>query len=258
MSRVRANGLDFTIKDSGTGEPLILVHGGSTDRHQYDTFSPLLGDGIRTIACDQRDSPDTPCPPEPYTMHDHADDLAGIVKALELDRVHIFGVSYGGAVAMTTAIRHPNIVKSLILGATAACADHFRSEGMLEKQKEGAEALQQYMLQLFITPEAIKDDPGLIAEMETGLAARDPDATGRRMQALASHDVRESLSKITAPTLVMTGDGDALTPEDTAIWMAEQIPNSEFVRLQGSRHGITLQHRDRTADYTRKFVLRNV
>ncbi|MFC3052839.1 alpha/beta fold hydrolase [Kordiimonas pumila] len=258
MPHVRANGIDLAYVESGSGEPLILLHGSNADRTQFDVFRPLLGEGIRAIACDQRDSPDSPCEPVGYDVFDHARDAAAFIEALGLREAHVMGTSYGGIVAMTLAIAHPERVKSLILGATAPSTAQFNAPDMAALRSEGPEVVARFMLGTVVSPDAIDNDPDLIAETKAALKIRDEASLARRMAAVAQHDVRDRLAEIKAPTLILQGDEDPLVDADTAFWMAERIPGAEVHILEGSRHGLTFQHRQRTADFVRAFILSQV
>lgn len=255
MPYAMANGVRLAYVESGQGEPLLLLHGGNSDRRQYDVFRPLLGDGIRAIAPDQRDSPDSPCDPADYAITDHADDAAALIAALGLEKAHVMGASYGGTVAMTLALLHPERVKSLILGATLPAFSQFAVPDLAEIRKDGPQAVARFMLSTVVSPDAIDNDPDLIADTEAALVIRDQESLGRRMEAIRQHDVRAQLGEISAPTLVLCGDSDPLIGLDDARAMAMSIPKARFQALEGSRHGITFQHRQRTADLVRQFVL---
>lgn len=111
-SIVRAGDLEVGIIDSGSGVPLVLVHGGESDRTQFTALRAHLGPGIRVISYDQRDSGVTVNPPVLYTMSDLADDLVHLLDALDLPSAHLLGTSFGGAVAQHVALRHPERVAS--------------------------------------------------------------------------------------------------------------------------------------------------
>lgn len=255
MQYARVKDLRLAYVESGEGEPLVLIHGGNSDARQYDVFRPLLGDGIRAIAYDQRDSPNSPAGSEPYGMDDHADDAAGLIAELGLSRAHIMGVSYGGLIAMKLAVRHPGSVQSLILGATAASAAGFRAPDLTKLRDEGADVIERYMMEMVLTPDAYDRDPALVADCRAGLVTRDAACFARRMEAARSHDMTGELAAIAAPTLVLHGDEDPMVDMAEGRRLAEAIPGARFVGLAGSRHGITLQHRQRTADLVREFVL---
>src|SRR5690606_36572922 len=144
--------------ESGSGEPLVLMHGGNADRCQFDVFRPLLGPGIRAIAYDQRDSPDSPCEALAYTADDHALDAALLIEALGFESVHVMGTSYGGIVAMTLAIQHPVRVKSLVLGATAPSISLFQVPDLTAIRAQGPEAVERFMLGTVVSPDVIDTD----------------------------------------------------------------------------------------------------
>ena len=257
MPTISVNGIRTAYNAFGSGEPLILLHGGHSDRHQFDVFLPLLGEGIRAIAYDQRDAPENPYEGGDYTIRDHAADCAAFIRAIGLQRAHIMGTSYGGTVAMMTAIDFPSHVASVVLAATTP------SHAMLEPAVADATAdldpvaVERFMLEQVISPEAIDTDTSLVAETKAALRPRSSQAIARRMGAVQRHECRSELGMISAPTLVLHGEDDPLISAKTAVWMAGQIAGAELKLLPGSRHGVTLQHRQRTADIVREFVLRN-
>lgn len=255
MRRFNVNGVELAYVESGSGEPLVLLHGGNADRCQFDVFRPLLGPGIRAIAYDQRDSPDSPCDPVAYTTDDHASDAAALIEALGFETAHVMGTSYGGIVAMTLAIQYPERVKSLVLGATAPTVSLFQVPDMAAIRTQGPEAVERFMLGTVVSPDVIDTDAVLVAETRAALRIRSQESLARRMSAVARHDVRERLGEIRAPTLILHGDEDPIVPTDAATLMAERIPGARLHMLEGSRHGITFQHRQRTADLVRSFVL---
>lgn len=257
MEQAIVDTVPLSFDETGRGEPLILLHGSNSDRRQFRSFTPLLGDGIRAIATDQRDSPDSPCAPAPYGMEDHAHDLAHFLDERALDEAHIFGASYGGAVAMTFAILHPHRVKSLILAVTGSERSRFHTPDLSAIRNDDPDAVRRFMLEAVISPEAIDNDPDLVAEVNAVLLIREPDAFARRAAAIDPHDMTARLGEITAPVLVLAGEHDPIVPAAEARDMALAIPRARFEMLAGSRHGITIQHRERTAKIVREFVLAN-
>jgi pimeloyl-ACP methyl ester carboxylesterase len=255
MANVRVNGFNIPYVESGWGEPLILIHGGNSDHGQFDVFRPLLGEGIRAIAYTQRDSPLSEYHGGAYTMRDHASDCAKFIEALGIESAHLMGTSYGGCVAMTTAIHYPKRVKSVILAATTPSWTMTESAAQQITASLDEEAIKRRMLEVVITPHAIDNDPVLVAEVNSVLRPREPAAQGRRMAAASTHDCRTDLPGIRMPAMVLHGDEDPLISPKTAIWMAGQIPGAELHILPQSRHGLTLQNRQRTADLVRRFVL---
>ena len=159
---------------------------------------------------------------------------------------------------MSLAIHYPTRVQSLILGGTTpsfAMGDPKKVAQVVSEPDPAA--IQRFMLLQAITPEAIEKDAKLVDETLSIIRPANPENVARRMKAASEFDAREHLGMISAPTLVMHGDDDPVINLDTAVWMAARIPGAEFTVLNGSRHGITIEHRLRTANLVRQFVMKH-
>jgi pimeloyl-ACP methyl ester carboxylesterase len=118
MERIEANGISISFKRSGEGPPLFLLHGAEADHSMFDAFGAALARHFTVIAYDQRDSGATRNPPSPYGLGELADDLAGLIAALGYARAHVFGTSFGGAIAQVAAVRNPACIDRLVLAST--------------------------------------------------------------------------------------------------------------------------------------------
>ncbi|MFD4260224.1 alpha/beta fold hydrolase [Streptomyces sp. NPDC058534] len=247
---VRAGDLDVGIIDSGDGVPLVLVHGGESDRTQFATLRARLGAGIRAISYDQRDSGITVNPPNPYTLAVLADDLVALLDAMGLQRAHLLGTSFGGAVAQHVALRHPARVASLVLVATTP-SFAMGSEAIDELLNMSHEDRQKSAPGYFFTPEGQAEQR---ARPTRTLTRRDPEQSARRHDVARQHEVRDSLGEITAPTLIVHGTEDRLAPYDGAVLMERRMPNAELRSIEGGRHGIAVEFADTVAHWVREFL----
>jgi len=248
---IRAGDLQVgVIDDGGDGLPLVLVHGGESDRTQFTRLRSYLGPEIRAISYDQRDSGVTVNPPEPYTMETLADDLVDLLDALGLQRANLLGTSFGGALVQHTAIRHPDRVDSIILVCTtpswALCPD--RIDELLEMSHEDR---QQALKDLFLTPEG---QARLGDRAEKVLTYRDPAKSERRHAAMRGHEARDRLEDIKAPTLIVHGTDDLIAPYSGALYMQEHIPNAQLRTIEGGRHALALEFAEEVAGYVREFL----
>jgi pimeloyl-ACP methyl ester carboxylesterase len=249
-STIRAGELEVGYIDSGSGVPLVLVHGGESDRTQYATLRAHLGAGIRAISYDQRDSGITVNPPLPYTLGDLADDLVALLDALGLERAHLLGTSFGGAVVQHTAIRHPERVASLVLIATTpsfALCPTTVNELFDMPHDDRQKAVRDF----FVTP---KGQAELHTRAAQTLVHRDPEKTGRRHDAAREHEVRDRLGEITAPTLIVHGTADLLAPYSGALLMKERIPNAELRSIEDGRHAIAMEFAPTIGPWVREFL----
>src|SRR3546814_4962623 len=112
MATVSVNGRSIGYEESGYGDPLILIHGGQSDRHQFDLFRPLLGDRIRAMAYDQRDTRENIYEGEsPYTIYNLPQDCVDFLAAMGIEKAQVLGTSYGGPIAWMTRIHFLDGVK---------------------------------------------------------------------------------------------------------------------------------------------------
>ncbi|MBK1787209.1 alpha/beta fold hydrolase [Prauserella cavernicola] len=241
--------------ETGTGEPLLLHHGAESHRGQYAIFAPLLRSGIRAISYDQRDVGDAEYVDADYTMQDLADDCVGLMDALDIEKAHIMGVSFGGAIALYVAARHPDRVRSLVVGATP---DSFaRPTAYLTKMMASApEERAALMRNASLSPEAQRDEWLLarLADLGRGTVT----ALGSRRRAvLEDYDVRGQLSQITAPTLLVYGELDPLAPPEVGEDLHARLTSSELVVLEGARHGLSFEFREQTAALVNDWVSRH-
>lgn len=249
-STVRAGSLDVGVIDDGEGVPLVLVHGGESDRTQFTALRAGLGTGIRAISYDQRDSGIAVNPPTPYTLEVLADDLVDVLDALGLDRAHLLGTSFGGALVQHAALRHPSRVASIILIATTPSFDLGREAVdrlMNMPHDERAHAAPPF----FFTPEGQAER---FAGPAQTLTRRTPEQSERRHAAGRQHEVSDRLKDITAPTLIVHGTEDLLATWEGALLMQERIPNAELRAIEGGRHGIAVEYSDTVARWVREFL----
>ncbi|MFY9933743.1 MAG: alpha/beta fold hydrolase [Streptosporangiaceae bacterium] len=252
-----AGDLTVAYTRSGTGEPLVLLHGAESNRHQYDVFRPLLGPGISAIAYDQRDCGDTVNGTGAYDVSALAADCAAFVAALGFDRAHIAGSSLGGAIALTMAVEHPDRVQSLVLGATPPDASVLDgvADDLRAIQALPAAERRQRTLELMVSPDALERDREVLAAFQATGEPRAPEASARRRAAVTSIAMSGRAHLVSAPTLVINGSDDPLVPVSAGIWLAGQIPGARFEILPGARHAITLERRTAVAALVRDFVL---
>ncbi|MDQ0775546.1 pimeloyl-ACP methyl ester carboxylesterase [Streptomyces aurantiacus] len=249
-STLRAGQLEVGYIDVGSGVPLVLVHGGESDRTQFATLRAHLGDGLRVISYDQRDSGITVNPPVPYTLGDLADDLVALLDALGLQSAHLLGTSFGGAVAQHAALRHPERVASLILVATTP-SFAMGSEAVDELLEMSHGDRLGAVADFFFTPEGRAAT--LPARPQT-LTVRDPEQRARRHAVARQHEVLDRLGEIAAPTLIVHGTADRLAPYPAAVLMEERIPNAELRVIDGGRHAIAVEFADTIARCVREFL----
>ncbi|PXY18976.1 alpha/beta fold hydrolase [Prauserella muralis] len=247
---IRAGELEVGYIDGGSGVPLVLIHGGESDRTAYATLRTHLGAGIRAISYDQRDSGITVNPPDPYTMGDLGDDVASLLDALGIQSAHLLGTSFGGAVAQHAALRHPERVASLTLIATTP-SFALTGEPIDKLLNMPYDDMRRAVDDFFVTPGGRAELRSRAAET---LVTRDHEQRARRHAAARQHEVRDRLGEITAPTLIVHGTEDQLAPYAGAVLMEQRIPNAQLRSIEGGRHAIGMEFADTIALWVRELL----
>ena len=183
-----------------------------------------------------------------------ADDLAGLLDALGIQRSHLLGLSMGGMIALEFALRHPDRLDRLVLTGTGAAparsaVDPIQIWSWVKANDATGEVFGgQQFASLFSTAflrnhQAVRDTAELLAGNPYPMS---PEAYGRQADAYRHFDALDRLPRITAPTLVVVGEQDLLTPPWVVREVAEAIPGARFevIRGNGSSHLVPLERPD--------------
>jgi 3-oxoadipate enol-lactonase len=269
MSRsgtVRANGQELYFEVHGEGPPLVLVMGIGYDATLWTLAQvPGLSQMFQVVIFDNRDAGRSSRATGPYTIADMADDVAGLMDALEIERAHLLGLSMGGMIAQEFALRHPDRLHRLVLsGCGAAPArvafDPIRTWTWVKATDKTGEvfACQQFTW-LFSNAflrnrEAVQQTISLLASNPHSVGA---EAYERQAQAYLQYDALDRLSGLTAPTLVIVGEQDLLTPPWVCREVADRIPGSEFEMITGagSSHVVPIERPDEFNDLVTRFLV---
>ncbi|MFV2195149.1 alpha/beta fold hydrolase [Nocardiopsis sp. LOL_012] len=229
-----ADGTRIRYDSLGKGEPLLLVHGQSLDRTMWDGVAEELADRYRVVRVDLRGTGESDAPVEaPYSTGLLAGDVLAVLDHAGLGRAHVYGFSMGGRVAQVLAATAPERVGALVLGATAPGGAR-----EAERPAEAARALRQGagsgFTGLLYTPGWAAEHPEAVAVM---VPRNPPRARRRHYEASLAHDAWDLLPRIQAPTLVLHGGDDPLTPVVNARLLADRIPGARLRVFPGARHG---------------------
>src|SRR5216683_1158652 len=195
------NGLNLYYEIHGTGEPLILLHGGLGSTEMFGEIMPLLSSNRQVIAIDLQAHGRTADIDRPLSFAAMADDIAALIKRLKLGKADIMGYSLGGVLALRTAISHPEVVRNLVLVSTPFKRDGWYPEivaGMAQLGAGAAEPMKQtpiYQLYARIAPKPA-DWPVLLTKVGE---------LGRQ-----DYDWSQEVATIKARTLLVYGDADAV------------------------------------------------
>ncbi len=223
MPYAKVNGAKLWYEIKGKGEPIAQVHGAGFGHDNFGMVSPILSKKFQVLDYDMRGYGLSERPIQEYSMETWADDLANLMDGVGWSSAHIHGTSMGGMIAQQFAVKYPEKTRTLILGCTACKSDEtvkltFRTwkriaqtGGMGEEALAGilaTQALSRNFLDGPKGPETVKQIQEVMGrnnKVEVFSAACD---------AIIRFDITTQLRKIKAPTLIMAGDQDIMTPLD--------------------------------------------
>jgi 3-oxoadipate enol-lactonase len=243
MDRRFADGL-VNASQTGEGPPLILLHSLLSDRASFERIVPKLSESFRVIV------PELPgfgqsAPASgglavvAKRMADAVRDCAGGEDAI------VLGNGYGGFVALQMAVDHPKAAARLVL---ADCGAAFSEPGRqafrnmaAASRSNGLAAITDVAMRRLFAPEFQEKNPELMRDRREAFLRTDAGAFQEACEALASLDLRPSLSQVKVPVLVLVGEHDEATPPPMSHELAAGLPNARLTVLPGCAHVPQLQ-----------------
>lgn len=248
---VTADGTRLAWRSEGKGAPMLLIAGQATAMSGWEPVVPELARTFRVIRFDHRGIGNSDEGPAGHlTTREFAADALAVLDAAGVDQAHVYGHSMGGRVAQWLAIDNPGRVGALILAATSAGGflGSDRDPNITLALTSGDPARLE---PLFFDADWAAAHSAAVRTFFTSRASRQ--AKRRHFRASKEHDARDLLGSIRAPTLILHGTADKLTPLDNALVLRDLIPHAMLVKVADGRHGFHLDHPE-TVEWIRRFV----
>ncbi|MFN2302990.1 MAG: alpha/beta fold hydrolase [Anaerolineales bacterium] len=224
---------------------LVLSNGIMMSTASWAFQSKVLSTHIRILLYDCRGMWRSDHPQEPYSMEQHADDLAGLLNALDIEKAHIGGISYGAEISMMFAIKYPKMTRSLIvIDGVSEIHPLLHAQTypwLMAAERDDAELLLRSSYHMNFAEDWIMANQAFIEGSVERYQALDMEAFTRLMLAFYDLDITEKLNLIQAPTLVIAGDKDIIKGREYAKIISDKISNSEFVMVPDSGHALCLE-----------------
>ena len=241
MPFVENQGARIYWDEQGRGAPVLLIMGLGYTSDMWYRVRPALSAEYQTIALDNRGVGRSDMPPGPYSIALMASDAAAVLSAAGVESAHVFGVSMGGMVAQEFALQYPERVRSLMMGCTAAGgstavrAEPEATKMLMARDKMSPEQAAQAAVPFIYHPATPRE------WIDQDLAVRRPwfpapEGYRAQLQGILAWESYSRLHEITAPTLVIHGDGDRLVAPGNGKLIAERIPGAELVMISHASH----------------------
>lgn len=244
----------------GAGPTVVLLHGGfGLDHRSWRPQIDSLSGEFTIVAWDAPGTGGSADPPDDARLPEYADDLAHLLAAIEVERPHVVGISYGAALALELYRRHPAVPRSLVLaGAYAGWAGSLppdvvrsRLERFLHDIDRAAdEWIDDYLPGMM----SANTPPAQLDEMRSLLRDIRPRPAAVMLRGIAEADLRDVLPRIAVPTLLLYGELDERSPVSVGDELHAAIPGSQLVVLDGVGHACNLEDPAGFDEAVRRFL----
>lgn len=230
---IEVGGLQTWYDEEGSGEPLVLLHGGLTPNETWAAQMPELGRQFRVLAPERRGHGHTPDVDGPFSYDEMAGDTIGFLEAVVGGPAHLVGWSDGGIIGLIVAMRRPDLVRKLV-----AISANFDMTGVPEEFQSR-----------FFSMQPDSEDLAMLRSMYEAMSPDGPEhwpvvfAKFVEMASRGPQIAPSELERVAGPTLVLAGDDDLVSLEHT-IELFGSIPDAELAIVPGASHFLAMEKPD--------------
>lgn len=267
MPKVNVNDFEMYYEIHGEGTPLVLINGYCENLDEWTHLEPIadtLSEYHKVVTCDNRGIGRSSRPEGSYSTKTMADDIAGLLDHLELDKAHVLGASMGGMIAQEVALGYPNKVNSLILVSSTPGGEVYDIPGQrdaLEKlswmydppSNLSEKELMDELFGIVFYPQYFEENKESITSPSTQcppVAA----TLEKQFDACLRHDTYDWLSSIKAKALVIHGEDDLLLFPEGGRTLVEKIPNATLLMVREAGHTVLWEKWDEIYPAIVKFL----
>jgi pimeloyl-ACP methyl ester carboxylesterase len=261
---IEVDGRSMHVERRGAGEPLLLIMGLSGHTaHWGEEFLDALARDFEVITMDNRGTGRSARADGRFTLAELAEDVAGVLAALEIDSAHLLGISMGGMIAQELALGRADLVRTLTLGCTA-----FGGERAIMTAPEVVESIREAVMSgdreraianefEVSLSEAHRADPANFERFKAVTLDRPVSLSVlfMQMEAVEAFDAADRLGSLDVPTLVIHGTEDLMLDVCNATLIAEAIPGARLEILDGIGHRFFWEEPQRSAALVREHAL---
>lgn len=246
MPEITVNGIKLNYIQKGEGFPLILIHGLSDDLRLWNHLIPELSANYSTIALDLRGHGSSSKPSSTsYSIGQFSMDIYGLFVKLNIKKAHFIGFSMGGAIAQEFAVNYPDMVSSLVLISTFSHASIDLNRRLLKLRESlvkcGFAAFFDEIIPMVLTPEFIEENRAELNHVkEEKIETESREALIGTIDACMEFDIKDKVSMISKPVLIISGKEDVLTPDELAEKTHKLINGSKYKMIENTGHNVLI------------------
>lgn len=248
MSYFRNDGCQLHYEEYGQGSPVLLLHGLGSSTLDWENQKNALAEHYKVIIFDLRGHGRSDAPKQKYSMAGFADDVLALLAHLEIEKVHLVGISMGGMVAFQLAVDHPDRLLSLsvVNSSPEVKANSLSSALQLGKRWLFSHLLSMSSIGIMISKRLFPkpEQAAMREKMVDHWRFNNKRAYLASLDAIIGWGVREQLGQIKCPTLVVTADQD-YTPVAQKQAYVDEMRNARLVVIEDSRHATPIDQAQR-------------
>jgi len=237
---ITANGITVTYELAGSGPFVTLSHSLATNLHMWDEQMAALAKHFTVLRYDTRGHGGTEAPAGAYTLEQLADDAHALLRTLGIDTTHWVGLSMGGMIGQTFALKYPGVLASMVLADTTsrypAAAQPAWIDRIRAVQEHGVGVVAEATLGRWFTEPFRQSHPQVMERIGGYIRATPVAGFVGCCHALSTIDLTHRLGDIRCPTLVIVGEQDPGTPVEMSRDIHRGIPGSELVIIPAAAH----------------------
>lgn len=275
MPEATLNGAKFYYQDHGSGFPVVFTHGLGGDHSMWMMQIPAFKNKYRVVVWDCRGHGRSEVSETGYSIDGFVEDLYALIRHLGIDKAHFVGLSMGGWITWSFALKYPEICKTITLSDSAGFNIDENSDQVTEKrkmfeasaaisEKYGRERLADMTIALMFAKEFIETRPEIVNLVKERIKSDPGIGYARTIRGMfieywesSPESVKQRLGTIKIPTLVLVGDKDQLTPVPTQQGLHEAIPGSGFEIIPGAGHVPSIEKPELWNKLVMKFLENN-
>jgi 3-oxoadipate enol-lactonase len=238
MTFTQISGARFHYRLDGAADAPVVMLSNSlgTNLNMWDAQTPALAQRFRVLRYDSRGHGLSEVTPSPYTIAGLGQDVVGLLDALQIPIVHYCGISVSGLIGQWLGIHAAKRFKSLTLcntGARIGSTDGWNTR-IAAVEKSGIAPIADGVVSRWFTEDFAKRAPAQVEAARQMLLHTPPEGYAATCAALRDEDLRETVSRVSLPTLVISGAHDAATPPADGRFVAEKIPGAQYLELNAA------------------------
>ena len=239
---VRLHDHNTLVRDSqGNGVPVVLIHALSMDCNMWKDIFPRLASGGRVISYDLRGHGQARAAPLTKDLDHLADDLRELLDIMRVDKVDVYGASYGGAVAQYFTLAYPERVRSLTVIASASKGHEILLSRATRAEIDGVESLVGESIIRWFLPETIARDEWMVRYARTCHRRASVEDWAAAWRAMAALDCLDRLGEIQVPVLVLAGTQDLSATPEVMKPTYERCKYGEYKELNPGTHMMVME-----------------